>query len=138
MKAFAVMQLLAVLLLRRQGIALRRDLIFCAVPDEEALGAYGMRWLCEHHPELLECVEFELNEGGSGSTEFQGTDREVYAIATNEKQVCWIRLTAVGVPGHGSVAHDPNENSAVILMRALARLVEGEGPRKDRKRPRRN
>lgn len=128
MKSFAVMQLLSVLLLRRRGVALKRDLIFCAVPDEEALGTYGMRWLCDHHPELVECVEFELNEGGSGSNEFQGTDREVFAVATNEKQVCWMRLTAVGVPGHGSVAHDPNENSAVILTRALQRLVEWERP----------
>jgi acetylornithine deacetylase/succinyl-diaminopimelate desuccinylase-like protein len=39
-----------------------------------------------------------------------------------------MRLTAVGVPGHGSVAHDPNENSAVILTQALQRLVEWERP----------
>ncbi len=128
MKAFAIMQLLAVLLLRRQGIALTRDLVFCAVPDEEALGTYGMRWLCDHHPELVEDVEFEMNEGGSGSNEFPGSDREVYAIATNEKQVCWMRLTAVGTPGHGSVAHEPDENSAVILTRAIQRLVDWERP----------
>jgi len=128
MKAFAIMQLLAVLLLRRRGVALKRDLVFCAVPDEEALGTYGMRWLCDHHPELVEDVEFELNEGGSGSNEFPGSDREVYAIATNEKQVCWMRLTAVGTPGHGSVAHAPEENSVVILTRAIQRLVEWERP----------
>ena len=128
MKSFAVMQLIAVLLLRRQGIRLKRDLVFCAVPDEEALGTYGMRWLCDQHPELVDDVEFELNEGGSGSTEFQGTDREVYAIATNEKQVCGVRLTAVGVPGHGSVAHAADDNSAVILSRALQRLADWERP----------
>ncbi|MCK9496530.1 MAG: M20/M25/M40 family metallo-hydrolase [Dehalococcoidia bacterium] len=128
MKGFAVMQLLAVLLLRRRGIPLKRDLVFCAVPDEEALGTFGMRWLCDHHPELVEDVEFELNEGGSGSTEFPGSDREVYAVATTEKQVCWMRLTAVGIPGHGSVAHDLADNSAVILSKALQRLADWERP----------
>lgn len=128
MKGFAVMQLMAVLLLRRRGVPLKRDLVFCAVPDEEALGTYGMRWLCDYHPELVEDVEFEMNEGGSGSTDFPGGDREVYAVATTEKQVCWMRLTAVGVPGHGSVAHDAGENSAVILARALQRLAEWERP----------
>lgn len=128
MKGFAVMQLMAVLLLHRQGVPLKRDLVFCAVPDEEALGTYGMRWLCEHHPELVDDVDFELNEGGSGTAEFPGTDREVYTIATNEKQVCWMRLTAVGIPGHGSVAHPAEDNSAVILARALQRLADWERP----------
>ncbi len=50
MKGFAVMQLVTLLLARRQGLRLTRDLIYCAVPDEDALGTYGMKWLCEHHP----------------------------------------------------------------------------------------
>ena len=128
MKGFAVMQLMAVILLKRLGTPLQRDLVFLAVPDEEALGTYGMRWLCEHHPELLDDVEFEMSEGGSGATEFNGVSREVYSVATNEKQVCWLRLTAVGVPGHGSVAHDPEDNSAVTLARALDRLARWERP----------
>lgn len=128
MKGFAVMQLMAVLLLKRSGAPLRRELSFLAVPDEEALGTYGMRWLCEHHAELLDGVEFEMSEGGSGATEFNGVSREVYSVATNEKQVCWLRLTAIGVPGHGSVAHDADTNSAVILARALDRLARWERP----------
>ncbi|MQC18161.1 MAG: M20/M25/M40 family metallo-hydrolase [Chloroflexi bacterium] len=128
MKGFAVMQLMAVLLIRRLGLPLRRELTFLAVPDEEALGTYGMRWLCDHHPELLDGVEFEMSEGGSGATEFNGVSREVYSVATNEKQVCWLRLTAVGVAGHGSVAHDPENNSAVTLARAIDRLARWERP----------
>ena len=60
-----------------------------------------------------------MNEGGSGSTEFQGKAREVFSVATTEKQVCWLRLTAIGTPGHGSVPHDIQENSAVRLARAV-------------------
>lgn len=128
MKGFAVMQLIAFLLVKRLAVPLKRDLVFCAVPDEEALGTWGMKWLCEHHPELVNDVEYEMNEGGSGSSEFQGRERQVFAVATNEKQVCWLRLTAVGRPGHGSVPHPIEENSAVILARAVTRLAEWERP----------
>ncbi len=127
MKGFGVMQLMAALLVKRLGLPLKRDLIFCAVPDEEALGRMGMEWLCDHHPELLEDIEYEMNEGGSGATEFQGQpDRQVFSVATNEKQVCWLRLTAVGVPGHGSIPHPIEHNSAVRLARAVQRLAEWE------------
>ena len=129
MKSIGVMQLVAVLLARRLGLPLRRDLIFCAVPDEEALGRLGMQWLCDHHPELVEDVEYEMNEGGSGASDFQGQpDRQVFSVATNEKQVCWLRLTAVGVPGHGSIPHPVEHNSAVRLARAVQRLAEWERP----------
>ncbi len=128
MKGVAVMQLMAMILVQRMGLPLTRDLVFCGVPDEEALGTYGMKWLCDHHPELLEAIEFELNEGGSGTNEFQGTDRPVFFVATGEKQVCWLRLTAVGVPGHGSIPHPTEHNSAVRLARALQRLSEWERP----------
>ncbi len=128
MKSVAVMQLMAMILVKRLGLPLKRDLVFCAVPDEEALGTYGMGWLCEHHPELVDEVEFEMNEGGSGSSEFQGADRPIFFVATSEKQVCWLRLTAVGVPGHGSIPHPQEHNSALRLARALQRLADWERP----------
>lgn len=128
MKGFGVMQLMAFLLLKRTGALLARDVVFCAVPDEEALGTFGMKWLCDHHPDLVDDIEYEMNEGGSGSTEFQGRPRQVFSVATTEKQVCWLRLTAVGTPGHGSVPHDLQENSAVRLAKAVQRLAEWERP----------
>jgi len=121
MKGCGVMQLLAFLLMKRQGHQLKRDLVFCAVPDEEAGSEYGMAWLCKHRPDVVD-VEFELSEGGSGTTRLFGQDRKVFSIATSEKDICWLRLTAVGTPGHGSRPHE--DNSAVRLMRALLKLAE--------------
>src|SRR5439155_6186615 len=114
MKGFGVMQLAAFILAKREGLPLKRDLVFCAVPDEEALGRWGMGWLCDHRPDVVD-VEYELSEGGSGSQDFQGRDLRVFSVATNEKQVCWMRLTAVGRPGHGSFPHPSDSNSAVRL-----------------------
>ncbi len=127
MKGFGVMQLMAFLLAKRRGLRLKRDLVFCAVPDEEALGHWGMGWLCKHRPDVVD-VEYELNEGGSGSDEFEGKALRVFSVATSEKQVCWLRLTAVGRPGHGSFPHPIDSNSAVRLARAVQRLAEWERP----------
>ena len=121
MKGCGVMQLIAFLLLKRQGLKLKRDIVFCAVPDEEAGSDWGMVWLCEHRPDVVD-VEFELSEGGGGTTRFGREEAKLFSVATNEKDICWLRLTAVGRPGHGSVPQ--YENSAVYLVQALNRLVD--------------
>ncbi len=125
MKGCGVMQLMALLLLKREGVPLRRDVVFCAVPDEEAGSDYGMAWLCEHRPDVVD-VEYELSEGAAGTTRFGRQETRLFSVATNEKDICWLKLTAVGRPGHGSVPHE--DNSAVYLVRALHRLVEWERP----------
>ena len=121
MKGCGVMQLMTFLLLKREGIPLKRDLVFCAVPDEEAGSAWGMEWLCEHRPDIVD-VEFELSEGGGGTTSFGGKDAKLFSVATNEKDICWLQLTSIGTPGHGSRPH--YDNSAVHLLKALTKLEE--------------
>jgi acetylornithine deacetylase/succinyl-diaminopimelate desuccinylase-like protein len=125
MKGCGVMQLMAMLLLKREGVPLKRDVVFCAVPDEEAGSDYGMAWLCEHRPDIVD-VEYELSEGAGGTTRFGRQETRLFSVATNEKDICWLKLTAVGRPGHGSVPHE--DNSAVYLVRALERLVDWERP----------
>lgn len=123
MKGCGVMQLMAFLELKRAGATLKRDLVFCGVPDEEAGSEDGMVWLCEHRPDVVD-VEFELSEGGGGTTRFGGQEAKLFSIATNEKDICWLKLTSIGRPGHGSVPHA--DNSAIYLVKALNRLVDWE------------
>jgi len=125
MKGGGVMQLLAFLLLARHKVPLKRDLVFCGVPDEEAGGTWGMKWLCEHRPEIVD-VEFELSEGAMGLGEFLGKPARIIPVATTEKKVCALKLRAVGTPGHGSRIH--RDNSAIHLARALVTLSEWERP----------
>jgi acetylornithine deacetylase/succinyl-diaminopimelate desuccinylase-like protein len=127
MKGAGIMQLMAFLLLARGSSPLKRDLVFCGVPDEEAGGTWGMKWLCEHRPDLVN-VEYELNEGGMGMGEFLGKPSRIIQIATTEKKLAGLRLRAVGTPGHGSRPH--RDNSAVHLARALVRLADWERPLK--------
>src|SRR6185503_21225072 len=42
MKGAGVMQLITLFLLKREGVPLKRDIVFCAVPDEEAGSDFGM------------------------------------------------------------------------------------------------
>lgn len=125
MKGAGVMQLMSFLLAHRLRLPLRRDLVFCAVPDEEAGGRWGMGWLCEHRPDVVD-VAYEINEGGSGLTDFAGQEGRLFTVSTSEKEICWLRLRASGTAGHGSRPHP--DNAVTHLVRALARLAEWERP----------
>ena len=125
MKGMAVMQLITVLLHRRHGLPLRRDLTFLAVADEEAGSAHGAEFLAREHPEALRCA-FVINEGGRGATETLGVERPVMHIGVAEKGPLWLRLRTRGEAGHGSVP--TADNAADRLVRALQRIQEWERP----------
>lgn len=125
MKSVGVMQLFAVVLAKRLGLPLRRDLVFLAAPDEETGSDLGVSWLLKHRPDLFD-VEFALNEGSSGLDEFGGRPAHLFEVAVTEKEMAPLRLRVVGTPGHGSKpAYD---NPVLPLMRALARLTEWDRP----------
>ncbi len=126
MKGMGVMELMAVFLMRRLGIAHRRDIVFFAVADEEAGSEYGVEFLDKHHPDSLE-AEYVINEGGWGTLELMGQRRPVFNCAVSEKGPFWLRLIAEGPPGHGSVPHDANALDR--LVRALHRIQEWQRPR---------
>jgi len=102
---------------KRLGLPLSRDLIFAATADEEMGGVWGLGWLVENRPELVD-AEFCLNEGGGQGLAFG--DRTVYVCQTAEKGICWTRVTARGTAGHASMPHD--DNPVVHLAAVLHRL----------------
>lgn len=125
MKGMAILELLVMLACRRLGIPLRRDLVFAAVADEEAGGTYGIDFLAECHPDAIAC-DFVINEGGTGAGEIFGVRRPVFHVGVAEKGPLWLRLSATGTPGHGSVPHD--DNALERIVRALARVQAWERP----------
>jgi len=116
MKSMGVMELMTLLLLKRQGLRLKRDIVFLACADEEQGGIRGIDWLDVNHPELFD-AEYVINEGGYGSTETFGVRRPVFSLSIGEKGPLWLRLVAHGAPGHGSVPHA--DNCLERLVRAL-------------------
>lgn len=122
-KTLGIVHLQAFLALHRSGIRPDRDVIFLAVADEEAGGAYGAGWLIENRPELFEDVGFLLNEGGGGSIR---DGRRQVGIEVTQKVPLWLELTASGRPGHGS--SPPVESAVNRLVRALYRIQTYRSP----------
>jgi acetylornithine deacetylase/succinyl-diaminopimelate desuccinylase-like protein len=102
MKNFVAAALTAVLMLKRSGTRLRRDVIFAAVADEETGMRFGSGWLAEKHSDLVR-AEYAIGEGGGFQMHAAG--KSVFPVMIAEKGVCWLRLKATGTPGHGSIPH---------------------------------
>ncbi len=122
-KQLTAMQLATMLTLKKEDIPLKRDIVLAATADEEAGGVQGMGWLTQHHAEWFDC-EYALNEGGGFGLDVWG--QRFYVCQTGEKGVCWMKLTAHGKPGHGSIPH--SDNAVAKLSAALARLSQARLP----------
>jgi len=122
-KGLTAIELMALLLLARQGVPLRRDIIFAATADEETGGQAGVGWLMAHRPELLN-AGWCLNEGGGEAYTIAG--KTIYTVQTAEKGTVWLKLTARGPAGHGSIPRP--ENAVLLLARAVQTLGEADLP----------
>ena len=124
-KGPALMELTAMLALKRQNTTLKGDVIFLGTADEEAGGALGAGYLIEKHPELFKDVGLVLNEGG-GIRVGQDGRAPVYNVSVAEKTPLWLKLTASGTPGHGAT---PGNDLAVNkLLLALGRIMGYQAP----------
>jgi len=125
MKSQGIAQLMAFLTLHRAKVPLRRDVIFLATADEEAGGEWGAGWVARQKPEWIRGAGFLLNEGAFSAARADGQPLFI-GVAPTEKTPAWLKLTATGTPGHGSI---PRPESAVNrLIAALERLRTYEPP----------
>jgi acetylornithine deacetylase/succinyl-diaminopimelate desuccinylase-like protein len=111
--------LMVMLLLKRIGVELERDVIFLAEAGEEGTPQVGITYLVENHWEAIE-AEYCLAEGGGGIADDDHV--EVVGIQTTEKLIRRATLVARGTAGHGSTPRP--DNAIVILSRAVARAAE--------------
>ena len=123
MKATGAVHVTLLRLLKRLNVPLKRDVILLAVGDEEAGGA-GAASIIKDHFDLIRGAEFLLNEGDVAYV--KNGKVQQYGVDVMEKAALWLRITANGPAGHGSI---PLENSSVNrLLNALARLRTWETP----------
>jgi acetylornithine deacetylase/succinyl-diaminopimelate desuccinylase-like protein len=115
--------LTTMLLLKRSGVALDRDVIFVCEAGEEAATGPGIQYLIDEHWKDME-AEIALAEGG-GVRRQDGKVR--YALLqTTEKQPRSMRLIAHGPAGHGS---RPLRSNAVLhLSRAIEKVAMWDPP----------
>lgn len=114
---------------KRSGIVPPRDLVFAFVSDEEHGGTYGANWLVDNRPDLFEGVTEAIGEVGGFSLTVprkDGGERRLYLIETAEKGLSWMRLTARGRAGHGSMLHE--DNAVTAIAGAVDRLGRHQFP----------
>jgi acetylornithine deacetylase/succinyl-diaminopimelate desuccinylase-like protein len=120
MKTEGILQLLAMVRLKREGVPLRRDVLFLATADEEE-GFAGVQRALEQPGwrAKLAAAEYLITEGGENILDDRG--RPLYfGVNTGEKGPFWLKLRTTGTPGHGS---RPIGDSALNrLIRALERV----------------
>ncbi len=99
-----------------------RDIVLAFLADEEAGGSWGARWLVDNHPGLFAGCTEAIGEVGGFSYTLHGPSgpQRVYLLQTAEKGMAWLRLTARGTAGHGSMLND--DNAVTELADAIARL----------------
>ena len=103
----------------RSGRRPHRDVVLAFTADEEDTAEFGARWLVERHPELFEGCTEAVGESGA-FTFHAGPGQRLYPIASAERGIAWLKLTAQGRAGHGA---KPNEANAVLrLAEAITRI----------------
>jgi acetylornithine deacetylase/succinyl-diaminopimelate desuccinylase-like protein len=118
-KGMGIMNLLTMLLLKRNNVELERDVIALYTCDEEIGSPLGAQFMVEHHFADLDPA-FMLDEGGQGAKGFYSAG-DAFEIVVGEKKICRITMTARAEPGHGS---QPWEEAATHrLVRAVNRVL---------------
>jgi len=124
MKDFDAMLLSVVRARAAAGAAPEREVVLCFTADEEAGGHDGAEILVEEHADLLaDCTE-AVGEVGGFSATVRG--RRVYLIEAAEKGMAWMRLTARGRAGHGSMINA--DNAVTRLSGAVHRIGAHQWP----------
>lgn len=119
MKHMVAMEMMTLMQLKRDGVGLKRDVIFMANADEETGGVMGAGFMVQNHPDLIR-AEYALTEGGASSIELEG--RSFFVCSTGEKGSARFTLRGSGRPGHASQPH--LDNAILPLAIALQRIIQ--------------
>jgi len=109
-----VSQVQAFVKIHEEGIE-KGELILFIVSDEEAGGTYGVKWMMENHPKLIE-TDYCISEMGGA---FLDDGKVVFMIG--EKGGAWKKIVFKGTPGHGSMPYGSN-NAVVKASKAILRI----------------
>lgn len=115
--------LMSILLAKRSGLALDRDVIFLAEAGEEGATSIGIAFLVNEHYADLD-AEYCLAEGGSAVR--TGGKLRFVSVQTTEKIPRGVKLVASGVAGHGSVPL--RTNPVAHIAKAVGKIADWQPP----------
>jgi len=111
----------------KKGIKPPRNIVLAFFADEEAGSLFGSRWMVAHHPEVFKgCSEAVSEVGGFSVT--VSDNKRLYFIEAAQKGIHWIRISAEGRAGHGSMMNP--ENALTRLSEAVAAIGNYEWPQR--------
>ncbi len=111
----------------RTGYKPPRDIVLAFFADEEAGMTFGSRWMAAEHPEVFAgCSEAISEVGGFSVTVADG--KRLYFVEAAQKGIHWMKLTADGRAGHGSMMND--ENALTTIAEAVAKIGRYEWPQR--------
>ncbi len=91
-KHLTAMQIMTLILIKRNNIQLNRDLVLIVTADEEAGSKFGMEYLVKNHADLIP-KGYSFNEGGGFIIEAK--EKRFRLCASAEKGVCEIKVKFV-------------------------------------------
>ncbi|MGW8289280.1 MAG: M20/M25/M40 family metallo-hydrolase, partial [Candidatus Bathyarchaeia archaeon] len=89
MKGMTAIEVMVMKLLKRNGVALKGDVILAATADEERGGMSGADYLLRNYPEKI-LAPYVLNEGGGAAMPTRNGN--VFTVQTAEKGVLWFKV----------------------------------------------
>ena len=111
----------------RTGYQPQRDIVLAFFADEEAGMTFGSRYMTAKHPEVFAgCSEAISEVGGFSVTVADG--KRLYFIEAAQKGIHWMKLTAQGRAGHGSMMNE--ENALTTLTEAVAKIGRFQWPQR--------
>ena len=111
----------------RTGYRPPRNIVLAFFADEEAGSNFGSRYMTANHPEVFAgCTEAISEVGGFSVT--VGDGKRLYFVEAAQKGIHWMKLTADGRAGHGSMIND--ENALTALSEAVAKIGRYEWPQR--------
>ena len=125
-KGLLAAQMVAMRLLKRNGVRLRHSLVLCSGADEEHGGRYGYGWLAENHPEKI-TAPFAVNEGGG--TPIEAAGGLTYLLGVGEKGRLQVEFEVKGVSAHASVPWQGT--NALYRLSQLLNRIETYEPERD-------
>jgi acetylornithine deacetylase/succinyl-diaminopimelate desuccinylase-like protein len=110
--------MMVMILLKRLGVELDRDVIFLAESGEEGTPDVGINFMVEKHWDVI-AAEYCIAEGGQGV--IRNGKVHTFGVETTEKMPRRVTLVARGTPGHGSIPR--LDNAVMILANAIAKAA---------------
>ena len=111
----------------RTGYKPPRDIVLAFFADEEAGMTFGSRWMAAEHPEVFAGCSEAISEVGVFSVTVADGKR-LYFVEAAQKGIHWMKLTAHGRAGHGSMIND--ENALTSIAEAVAKIGRYEWPQR--------